>query len=55
MIPSKGMFESHENVLLNRNRFCFFYFFFPGPGNSLQPTFVKHQQVPCPLRATLCC
>lgn len=28
MIPSKGMFESHENVLLNRNRFCFFTFFF---------------------------
>lgn len=28
MIPSKGMFESHENELLNRNRFCFFTFFF---------------------------
>lgn len=27
-VPSKGMLESHENVLLNRNRFWFFFFFF---------------------------
>lgn len=45
-IPSKGILESHTNVLLNRKRILNFYFttFFLVlvRERSLQPTFVMH-------------
>lgn len=57
-IPSKGMLESHANVLLNRNGIFKFYFtfFFPGAGKretSLQPTFVTRLGHPRPKRTFL--
>lgn len=49
-IPSKGILESHTNVLLNRKRILNFYFtiFFLVlvRERSLQPTFVMHLCTP---------